>query len=146
MGCQYVDQAKDAERLDAQAGVITHARTELCDMTHNAVMKLTYELPRRCPEVELYASQMSNIAKVLEEDERRGTKVYRYRKLGPDHYRHATNYFELAVRDVPVMRLLTPDEQLLMNMQFQEHPTYRSLTHRSPGYEPLSFGLHHVKE
>jgi hypothetical protein len=144
-GCQYQDQMKEGERLDEEAGVVTYARTELCDMTHNAVMKGAYELPRRCPEIDLYASQMSSIAKVLEEDERRGTKVYRYRKLGADHYRHATNYFELAIRDVSDKPVLTAAEQIIMRMQErQEQESYDPLSYglrRTGGYSPLSFGL-----
>jgi hypothetical protein len=141
-GCQYMDEIKTGERLDEEAGVITYARTELCDMTHNAVMKGTYELPRRCPEVELYASQMSNTAKVLEEDERRGTKVYRYRKLAADHYRHATNYFELAIRDVSEKPVLTPAEQMLLRMQDrQENYDPLSFGLQTAGYNPLDFGL-----
>ena len=31
-----------------------------------------------------------------------GAKVYRYRKLGEDHYRHALNYFYLAAQKIQV--------------------------------------------
>ena len=143
-GCQYLDEVKQGERVDEEAGVITYARTELCDMTHNAIMKGAYELPRRCPEVELYASQMAAMAKVLEEDERRGTKVYRYRKLGPDHYRHATNYFELAIRDVSDRPVLTPAEQLLMRIQDRQQDSYDPASYglqTRDGYNPLNYGL-----
>jgi hypothetical protein len=140
-GCQYLDQMAQGERLDEEAGVVTHARTELCDMTHNAVIKAQYELPRRCPEVELFASQLSAIAKILEMDDRRGVNVYRYRKLGPDHYRHALNYFELAIRDVSAKPVLTPEEQLLLNQQNRGNNDYTSLTWRLRGGNGIADGL-----
>jgi hypothetical protein len=137
-GCQYLDQQTKEERVDEEAGVLTYARTELCDMTHNAVMKGTYELPRRCPELEIFATQMSNMAKVLEEDERRGMKVYRYRKLGPDHYRHATGYFELAVRDLPAQRTLSLNEQYLIQEQELLNKVFGN---KQEKYDPLTYGL-----
>jgi hypothetical protein len=84
------------------------------------------------------------MAKVLEEDERRGTKVYRYRKLGPDHYRHATNYFELAVRDLPTTPILSDRERMLLEIQEKQQSAYNPLTYglRVPGsYDPTGFGF-----
>ena len=54
------------------------------------------ELPRKNNELEKFALQCSNIAKMLEEDDFSGSKVYRYKKLDADHYRHALNYLLLA--------------------------------------------------
>ena len=43
---------------------------------------------------------MTQMVKVLIEDQQTGTKMYRYKKLDPeDHYRHTTNYFYLACQD-----------------------------------------------
>jgi len=47
-------------------------------------------------EVDRFAQEVRNIAKVLEEDPETGSREYRYRKLGEDHYRHALNYLYLA--------------------------------------------------
>jgi hypothetical protein len=99
----YRDTVKHGERLDDEAAVMDVARTEICDITHKAVIDKAYVLPRRCPTVEEYAKQMSNIAKVLKEDEIRNRSFYVYHKLSQsDHYRHATNYFEIASRNLPI--------------------------------------------
>ncbi|MFA5401804.1 MAG: hypothetical protein WC359_15235, partial [Dehalococcoidia bacterium] len=45
-----------------------------------------------------------------EEDQVSGSKKYTYRKLGPDHYRHATNYFWLACQDPKVVADNRPDK------------------------------------
>ena len=96
LGCQYRDQMTGGEVIDERSSVMTVARTEVCDATHTQIVDDYMELPRRNPEIEEYALEMSNIAKVQEEDSRSGKPVFRYRKLGADHYRHATNYFFLA--------------------------------------------------
>lgn len=99
-GSQYQDQMKnDVERRDEEAHVITIDRTYICDVTHDLVWKGMIELPRRCPEIEEYAKEMANIAKILEENKDTGAKVYRYRKLDADHYRHATNYYYMASQE-----------------------------------------------
>lgn len=99
LGSQYQDNMKDTERKDERAGVITIDRTYICDVTHNLVSEGMIELPRRNEVVEQYAKQLCDIAKILEEDERTGSKLFRYRKLGADHYRHATNYFYMASQE-----------------------------------------------
>ena len=58
------------------------------------------EIPRKDAEVEEFVKEMVNIAKVLEERKDSGEKVYRYRKLGDDHYRHALNYLMLAAKRI----------------------------------------------
>lgn len=81
-------------------GEIYGNRTELCDGSHEFVKQageLSLELCRRDSLVEEYAYQMSNMAKIYEEDEESGLGSYGYRRLdGPDHFRHATNYLMLA--------------------------------------------------
>lgn len=101
--CDYQDRLKAGTIIDEKRGLITVQRTEICDKTHDMVVtdgKL--EIPRKCPEVEEFAKELSNIAKVLEEDKLSGKRIYRYRKLGADHYRHALNYFYLACEN-PVL-------------------------------------------
>jgi hypothetical protein len=46
--------------------------------------------------VDRFVQECRNIAKVLEEDPETGSREYRYRKLGEDHFRHALNYLYLA--------------------------------------------------
>jgi hypothetical protein len=102
-GVQYRDQMKDGWRRDDSQGVITVARTEICDATHRLITKREVELPRRGGEMETFAKQLTGIAKVLVEDEETGSRVYRYRRVGTygDHYRHALNYFWLAAQSIP---------------------------------------------
>jgi hypothetical protein len=58
-------------------------------------------LPRRNQEVEQFVKECCNIAKVLEEDVVTGSRLFKYKKLGPDHYhRHALNYCILAAERV----------------------------------------------
>jgi len=100
--CDYQERQKVSERINEQEGVITVKRTEICDATHNEIINESIELPRRCPEVEQYATEMSNIAKVLQEDSVTGSRIYHYRKLGEDHYRHTTNYFHIACKGIEI--------------------------------------------
>jgi len=104
--CDYNEHQRNNPNFDSKSGIVTINRTEICDATHDLVIiPGRYTIPRRDAEIERYASEMSNIAKVLEEDEETGSREYFYRKLGtdkPDHYRHATNYFLLAAMRVGV--------------------------------------------
>jgi hypothetical protein len=49
-----------------------------------------------CPETREFARQVCATAKVLETNKKTKLSVYRYKKLGDDHFRHALNYFYLA--------------------------------------------------
>jgi hypothetical protein len=66
------------------------------DATHRVISDKKIKLPKRCPEIDEFARQCCNTAKVLEENKRTGSPVYNYIKLGDDHYRHALGYFYLA--------------------------------------------------
>jgi hypothetical protein len=97
--CEYVETKAGMTSYDEKERLVKCNRTEICDASHDLVMNPgLLELPRRNAELDEYAYEMSNMAKVLEEDEETGSKTYRYKKLGsrPDHYRHATNYALLA--------------------------------------------------
>ncbi|RPI56229.1 MAG: hypothetical protein EHM49_00835 [Deltaproteobacteria bacterium] len=100
--CQYQESLGAGQRLwNDGEGMVKVNRTEVCDETHTLITTLgKCELPRRNEVIETYAKQMSNIAKVLEEDKVSGSKIYRYRKLGDDHYRHATNYWLMSVDQI----------------------------------------------
>lgn len=128
--CDELDKVREGQKTDEGIQVTKIARTELCDITNHAIKKREYILPRRCPQVDEYAKQLSNMAKMLEEDEKRGTKIYRYRKLGPDHFYHATNFFEIAVKYLPEA---FDDPIRDMARQFSSA--------RNKPYNPLTFGL-----
>lgn len=99
--CDYQERLRTLERRDERQGLITVRRTELCDTSHEMVANRELELPRRNPEIEQYAFEMTNIAKILEEDEETGDKTYKYRKLGstrPDHFGTQLIILSLHVR------------------------------------------------
>uniref|UniRef100_A0A6M3J1B3 Putative terminase n=1 Tax=viral metagenome TaxID=1070528 RepID=A0A6M3J1B3_9ZZZZ len=109
-GCDYLEDQRGPARWDYKNGLVRINRTEICDSSHTFVSDLDkLELPRKSAEIEQYAQEMINTAKVLQEDKETGKRVYRYKKLGPDHYRHATNYFLLALEKVGVS--LAADEE-----------------------------------
>jgi hypothetical protein len=96
-GCDYQERQKGAFAWDERNKVVTCNRTEVCDATHELVVnKGRLELPRRSDELDNYIKHMTGIVKVLQEDDMTGSRVYRYRRISDDHYRHATNYFYLA--------------------------------------------------
>lgn len=104
-GCQYVDSKQSVWAWDEKDRIVKVNRTECCDATHNLVAESgSLELPRRNKELEQFAFELCNIAKILEEDPETGAKSFRYRKLDTrDHYRHALNYCYLAAERTPVV-------------------------------------------
>jgi len=101
--CDYQDRIISGPQWDEEKKLVKVNRTEICDATHDLVSSSgLLLLPRRNEELEIFAKQMCNIAKVLQEDQETGSREYRYRKLGEDHYRHALNYFWLASQKVRV--------------------------------------------
>lgn len=118
--CDYVERRSGKPAWDEQDGMIKVNRTEICDATHDLVVSPgKLELPSRNKEMEIFAFQMCNIAKKLEDDPF-GGKIYRYRQLGndisgPDHYRHALNYALLASE-----RVGTESDNQLVDKYFRQ--------------------------
>ena len=103
-GCNYVETRTGQISWDEKDHIIKGNRTEICDMTHELVSSPQgLELPRRNTEIDQFAREVCNIAKVLDEDSDTGSRVFRYKKLGPDHYRHALNYALLASERVGIV-------------------------------------------
>jgi len=99
--CDYVETRVGMTQWDEKDRVIKCNRTEICDATHQIITELgRLELPRRNTELDQFVREVTQMAKVLEEDDDTGAKVYRYKKLGADHYRHALNYCMLAAERV----------------------------------------------
>jgi len=96
--CDYVETRAKMTFWDDKDRVIKCNRTEICDASHELVTESgRLIIPRRNEEVNVFAKQMCNIAKKLEEDDHTGSRTYRYIKLNPDdHFRHAMNYTILA--------------------------------------------------
>ncbi|MBA7577975.1 hypothetical protein ES708_19831 [subsurface metagenome] len=101
--CEYTENALTENAVDEDAGIVKSYRTGLCDSTHRLIAEKRLTLPRRCPEVELFAEQTVSMAKVLEKNKKTGVAVYRYISSGPDHYRHSLNYAYLAMQRLQVV-------------------------------------------
>ena len=107
-GCEvfgniYQDEMRGVVNWDAKNGVVRENRTEICDNVHDLVITPgAFLLPRNSEVMQDVIKHFCNLAKVLEEDQQTGSKEYRYRKLGPDHYRHAAHYALLATKRIGV--------------------------------------------
>lgn len=104
-GCQYVDSKSSVWAWNELDRTVKVNRTEVCDATHHLIAESgRLILPRRNNEIEQFAFEACNIAKILEENTETGAKEFRYRKLDSrDHYRHALNYCFLASERTPVV-------------------------------------------
>jgi len=78
--------------------IVSCNRTESLDASHKQMTNSEVVLPRSNDMVKEFAEQLHNVAKRLEEDEETGSKRYVYIKLGPDHFRHAFNYYTMALQ------------------------------------------------
>jgi len=102
-GCIYQEKMQLNTTWDSKDGLVRVNRTEICDATHDLVIKPgKLILPRKSDAVDEFIKHMCNLVKVLHEDEDTGSKEYKYRKRGPDHYRHALNYALLASQRVGI--------------------------------------------
>jgi len=77
-------------------------RTECLDASRAAIREKEVALPRRCSIIEKFAKQMTNDAKVLDEDEETGIKKYRYIRTGENHFSMAFTYAWMAISDIAV--------------------------------------------
>ena len=92
----YSPHQKGAYAWNEEKMQVSVNRTESMDASHEALTGKRIVLPRRCKPVEEFAAHCAATAKKLEEDEETGSKTYTWVKIGPDHYRHAFNYFCIA--------------------------------------------------
>jgi hypothetical protein len=139
--CDYQDSIKTGPVWDEEKRLVKVNRTEVCDATHDLITSPgILVLPRRNEEMELFAKHCCNIAKVLEEDQETGSREYRYRKLGDDHYRHTLNYFYLASRKIRVWE--SREVSLIRKLEsIGQEKTYNPLTYglNENGYNPFDF-------
>lgn len=103
--CEYAENTALGVQYNDNTGLVKVNRTEIFDRTHRLIEGKNVVLPRRCSEVEEFADQCCATAKVLETNKRTGTAIYRYRKLGDEHYRNALNYFVLAASGSMLARI-----------------------------------------
>ena len=100
--CDYV-QSSVGTVWNPETRMVKVNRTESLDSVHDLLSQSgRLILPRKSEEVEIFAKQLTSIAKVLEENPETGTREYRWRKIGEDHFAHATNYMILASENIGV--------------------------------------------
>jgi hypothetical protein len=128
--CDYQDSIMNGPAWNHKDRMIKAQRTETCDATHDLVHSGLLILPRRNGEIEEFARQCCNVAKILEEDGYTGSKVYRYKKLGDDHYRHSLNYCWMAAQKTPVYAPMTAERAIM-----------EAFAGRMQVYDPLIYGL-----
>ena len=115
----YSHSQKGAYSWNEAQMVVTSNRTESLDASHNEIMGRQVTLPRESDIVREFAKHLHNTAKKLEEDEETGSKRYVYVKLGPDHFRHAYNYFFVAVSAGP------PEPEQPWELRYEVEPQYK---------------------
>ena len=95
---EYSELSVLGTQFNPDTGIVRANRTEALDASHRVIAQKSLIIPRQGREVDEFARQCCNCAKVLETNKRSGTSIYRYRTLGTggDHYRHALTYFLLA--------------------------------------------------
>lgn len=104
--CEYAESTALGTVYNDRTGIVKVNRTEIFDATHHLFSKGLVKIPRGDnPEVKEFAVQCCNTAKVLETNKKSGTSIYRYRKLGDEHYRNALNYFLLAASGNKIARV-----------------------------------------
>lgn len=99
--CFYNDNQKGSYAWKEDERIVSVNRTESLDVGTLSINRRKLILPQRVPAIEVFAKQCANIAKVCEEDKETGAKKYSYKRLGPDHYRHALNYAQLCIAHRP---------------------------------------------
>lgn len=104
--CYYSEHLRTFDTWSSPPeNIVKVNRTEVFDATHSMVRDAgVLVLPRVNEEMKVFAHQMTRSVRVMETDQKTGTKIYRYRTRGDkqDHYRNALNYFLLACRKVGI--------------------------------------------
>jgi hypothetical protein len=118
--CDYAENQKVSKREDEQTGLVVVKRTEFLDRSHNLIAGLKLELPRRCPEIDVFANQVCAAVKVLKEDQETGSKRYLYIRRDKDDYRHALSYFDLACQDPLMMANFAGGEGRVTNREIRD--------------------------
>jgi hypothetical protein len=80
---------EDAENWEVKAN-----RTEALDAMYEQVIRRELALPKEVPQE--FISQMTQLAKVYEEDDDGAILRALWKRLGPEHYAHATSYSLIA--------------------------------------------------
>ena len=129
--CDYVSSASGPS-WDDETKILRVNRTEALDAVHSALTTSgRLILPRRSSEMEEFAQELINNAKVIEENEV-GERRYVWRKLGADHYFHSMGYCLLASQRVGVVSNENPHIKFLRELEQKR---------MDENYDPLTYGL-----
>ncbi len=96
--CFYSEHQKGSYAWNEREYTVSANRTESLDASHAELNQGDVLLPRECETLQEFARQCSNVARVLQTDPDTGSSRYTYLKTGPDHYRHAYNYYKMAAQ------------------------------------------------
>lgn len=126
--CDYVSAVSGAS-WNEEVKILRINRTEALDAVHQALTTPgRLVLPRRCPEMDEFAKEVTNSAKVIEESEL-GERRYVWRKLGPDHYFHSLGYCLLASQRTGIVDSENPHIRMLRDLEQKTQNDYNPLTY-----------------
>ena len=100
--CYYQDNQKGEyswKEADTTAGrdyQVVVNRTEALDAMYEQITRREIAIPRRCPEVEEFAKQLTNLARVNETEDDGTIMRSVWKRLGEDHFAHANSYSLIA--------------------------------------------------
>ena len=94
----YSETQYKIPQWDHNDGIVKCNRNEWCDKVHGVVTTQNLVIPRRCYEIDQFATSMTKTAKETKPHPETGIPKTRWLKVGDkeDHYFHATLYFLLA--------------------------------------------------
>lgn len=97
--CWYSEAMPGNPKWNREEGTVKVNRNEWCDKVHEVYADKKIVIPRKTPEIEVLATQMTKTAKTNIEDSITGIPKPKWIKLGGnDHYFHASLYFLLAAQ------------------------------------------------
>ena len=100
--CQYNEQVR-IPHFDSQERLVRINRTELHDKVQDFIQKGYFLFPRKDSEMAECIKHLTNFARIWNREK----ECYFWKKLGPDHFRHALGYFLLAADRSPILGTIT---------------------------------------
>lgn len=94
--CWYNDSQKDGYVWNDDKRTVSVNRTESLDAGTDSFHRHQIILPQQDSVVQEFAVHCANIVKTTEKDPETGDVRFTYKRIGPDHYRHAFNYAKIA--------------------------------------------------
>jgi hypothetical protein len=88
----FLESQRGSYQWDRDQRIVRENRTEAMDASRKIIRDAKLVLPRACKVLEEFAEHVANDAKRLEEDPDSGAQVYRYKKLGTNHFSLAFTY------------------------------------------------------